>query len=156
MPRTLIVSVFLALAGAASAADAKPAAPGPGAPVPVDAATAHRADRAAKEFLDQQERNQTPASPEAIAAIADAEVQLLECGTFLDQGQSTKAGESFLAAGKAMKGIGSDQRKLLGDRYRKASEKLTALSRRLLGDDAYNPPDESAADGAKDATTDAK
>jgi hypothetical protein len=150
MPRNPIVPLLVALAAIASGADANPAAPGPGAPVPVDAATAHRADRAAQEFLDQQERNQTPASPEAIAAIAEAEVQLLECGTFLDQGQSTRAGESFLAAGKAMKGIGSDQRKLLGERYRKASEKLTSLSRRLLGDEAYNPPDESAGEGAKD------
>nr|MBA2481593.1 hypothetical protein [Planctomycetota bacterium] len=130
-------------------ADTKPAAPPPvaaGAPRPVDAATARRADRAAQEFLDQQERNQTPADPEAIAALADAEVLLLECSAFIEKGLSTKAGESFLGAGKKMKEIGSDQRRLLGDRYRKASDALTGLSRKLLGDETFNPPDESAGD----------
>ncbi|MBA3707871.1 MAG: hypothetical protein H0W83_03505 [Planctomycetes bacterium] len=143
-----MLAIAAAAAGADSTSEPKPKSdpkPPPATPPPtVDPATARRADRAAQEFLDQQARNQTPAAPEAIADLADAEVLLLECAAFLDAGQSTKAGESFLGAGKKMNGIPADQRRLLGDRYRKASGRLTGLSRRLLGDEAYNPPEEPA------------
>ncbi len=125
----------------------QPVAPA-GAPptMPLDAATARRAEKAAQEYLDHEEANKVPASADALTALADAELLLLETKTLLDQGDAMKAGERYLDAGKKLLGVPVDQRAKLGERYRKASAQLTALSTALLAQDVYNPLDETRTD----------
>jgi hypothetical protein len=140
----------LLLSGAAVAADTPPdhgaaTVPGNGG---VDPVTARRAEKAAQDYLDQQEAAKTPPDADASSALADAEVMLLEAKTFLDQGDATKAGGKYVDAGAKLKAIPADQRLKLGERYRKATAKLTELSRALLATDAVDPASASKDPGA--------
>jgi hypothetical protein len=123
--------------GAAPAAEPAPATGGAPAPT-LDAVTSRRAEQAADAYLRAQAEHDRHPDPEAERALADAEVELLEAQTFLDLNQPLKAGERYLEAAKLISGIPAEQRPALGARLRKASGALTALSRRLLDDKAYD------------------
>src|SRR3954464_8138625 len=115
--RHLLLLVAIALSAPLAAADQ----PGPGQgaeTVPgnggVDPVTARRAEKAAQDYLDQQEANKTPPDANAVSALADAEVLLLESRTFLDQGDAAKAGGKYVEAAGKLKAIADDQRAKLG------------------------------------------
>jgi hypothetical protein len=151
-PRTVLL--LAACTGWCIAADASPAPgtppPGgsqevpdprlgaPASPRSVDSVTAHRAEAAADAYLKAQAEHDAKPQPEAEDALASAEVELLEAQTFLDQHQPLKAGDLFLQASKHLAAITPDQRLALGTRLHKASASLTALSRRLLDEQAFN------------------
>jgi len=113
-------------------------APGGGQAPPLDAVTSHRAEQAADAYLRAQAERDVHPDPEAEHALASAEVELLEAQTFLDLHLPLKAGERYLEAAKLISGIAAEQRAALGGRLRKASAALTALSRRLLDDKAFD------------------
>jgi hypothetical protein len=117
---------------------AESAGPAPAAePVPtLDPATAKRAALAADAYL--QATNPIHADADSEKALAEAEVLVLEAGGFLEMKDPLKAGERYLEAVKRVNAIPDDQRPALGDRLRKLTRTLTALSRRLLADKAYD------------------
>jgi hypothetical protein len=144
----LLLLTALAASGISAAdgpAEPVPATGGPPAPA-LDAVTSHRAEQAADAYLRAQAERDVHPDPEAEHALSDAEVELLEAQTFLDLHQPLKAGERYLAAAKLISGIPAEQRTVLGTRLRKASTALTALSRRLLDDKAFDlgPPEPAA------------
>jgi hypothetical protein len=137
----------LAAGGSAPGVAATPAprageptpAPGGGHVAPLDAVTSHRAEQAADAYLRAQAEHDGRPDPEAEHALASAEVELLEAQTYFDLKQPLKAGERYLEASKLLAAIAADQRAALGARLRRASATLTALSRRLLDDKAFDP-----------------
>lgn len=111
--------------------------PTPSGDAPVlDAVTAKRAAQAADAYL--QSTNPVHADATAEKTLAEAEILLLEAQGFLEVKDPLKAGESYLEAVKKLSAIPDEQRPALGNRLRKASLTLTALSRRLLADKAYD------------------
>jgi hypothetical protein len=144
LPRMLPASLVLlaALGSACVAADTTtPAVPkdAPSAPGQVDPVTARRAEKAADAYLAQQDAARSPADPESATLLADSEVLLLEAKTLLDDGKAKDAGARYVAAAAKLAKIGEDQRAKLGERFRKASTALLALSRALLATDAVDP-----------------
>ncbi len=129
-----------AAAGAPAAAHpAEPTpAPGGGQAPALDAVTTRRAEQAADAYLRAQVEHDGHADPQAEHAMADAEVDLLEAQAFLDLHQPLKAGERYLEAAKLLSGITAEQGLALSGRMRKASAALTALSRSLLEDKAFD------------------
>jgi hypothetical protein len=107
----------------------------------VDPATVRKAEDAADAYLAGTRRP----DPLAEAALADIEVMLLEVRAFLEAGQPLKAGERYLAAVEKRKLIDAVQRPLLGQRLRKADAGMLELSRKLLGQPAYDLGDPPAA-----------
>jgi len=146
VPSLLLLALAASGACAAeAAAEPVPAPGGPPAPA-LDAVTSHRAEQAADAYLRAQAERDGHPDPEAEHALGDAEVELLEAQAFLDLHQPLKAGERYLEAAKLIAGIPAEQRGILGARMRKASGALTALSRRLLDDKAFDlgPPEPAA------------
>jgi|GEM_PF-4652544 hypothetical protein len=138
MLRALLLTSLYAACWAADAPPATPAPPTAPGTQPLDPATSHRAEAAADAYLKAQADKDVRPTPEAEHDLATAEVDLLEAQTFLDQHQPFKAGDRYLEASKLLTGIAADQRALLDGRMRKASTSLTALSRRLLEEQAFN------------------
>jgi hypothetical protein len=133
----------------AAPAPAPATTPAPAAAPTVDEATAKCADQAADAYLAEQEAAKVKPDPEALKAMAEIEVLLLEATAFLDAKQPLKAGDQFVVASKKMIAIPIEQRRALAKRFRQASTQIIELSRRLLDDKALDTaPAPAPADAA--------
>jgi hypothetical protein len=139
-PLVVLCALCVPCIGAVAAADqaATGAIPGPAVPagsatVPaLDAATVARANAAADAYEASLSASRPAPSNDGQIAIAAAELSLLEGGTYLDQGDVTRAGDCYLAARKHLAEVPEGDRPLLGARLPAARQALAALSQRLL------------------------
>lgn len=113
-------------------------------PVPtptIDAATIKKAEAAADAYVQQ---SSIRPDPEVELNLAHLEIALLECQTLFDSKNALKAGEKYLFAVDLWKKIPQAQRPLLGERLRKADRSLLALSKKVLGEAAFDLGDPAA------------
>ncbi len=109
-------------------------------PPPIDPATAKAAEAAADAYLARQDATPSePATPAGMAAITEAEVDLMQARTMIAGHQADHASTPYLAASQRLNAITAEDRHRLGKRFRTDLEDLESVSLVLLGTTAVDP-----------------
>ncbi len=111
------------------------------APPKLDDATKLRAESAATAYAAELAKQAPDADTLKTIGTVDADLDL--AFTALDKGDPGTASDLFLAASKLMKDLTTAQRTALAKHYQATSDRLVALSRRLLTDNRLSPGDEA-------------